>query len=207
MPRKQPDQQPTAEAIQATLAVMSIEMWPIDRLKPYAKNARRWSQEAVEKIAASIREFGWRQPIVADLKDEIVIGHMRWNGAKHLGLTEVPVHVARDLTPAQIKVLRIADNRLHEEAEWDQELLGRELLDLKVENVNIDLTGFEYDEIIESVFGGATAKSKKAKKKGNTGTSAEGKTEILVVCETEEQQAQLLERLTEEGFKCRALNS
>ena len=102
MRQRRTDKSPTPPPAAAAL---TIEMWPIDRLKPYAKNARRWSQAAVEKIAASIREFGFRQPIVADLKDEIVIGHLRWHGAKHEGLTEVPVHVAKDLSPAQIKAL------------------------------------------------------------------------------------------------------
>lgn len=92
-------------------AGMRIEMWPIDRPIPYPKNARKWSDRAIATVAASIREYGFRQPIVVDAAGVIVIGHLRLAAAKSLDLKEVPVHVARDLTPAQIKGLRIADNR------------------------------------------------------------------------------------------------
>ncbi len=104
---------------------MLIEQWPIDRPKDYPKNARNWSAQAVEKVAASIQEYGWRQPVVVDVNDVIVIGHLRRAAGKFLGLTEVPVHVARDLTPAQIRGLRLADNRTNQEAAWDEDLLRR----------------------------------------------------------------------------------
>lgn len=101
-----------------------IEWWPIERPIPYARNARKIPESAVDKVAASIKEFGFRQPIVCDAEDVIVIGHVRLRAAKKLGLAHVPVHVARDLTPAQVKALRLMDNRSHEEAGWDFELLG-----------------------------------------------------------------------------------
>src|SRR5580704_11920841 len=82
---------------------MLIEYWPIDRPKDYPKNARKWSGQAIEKVAASIREYGWRQPVVVDVHDVVVIGHLRRAAGMYLGLTEVPVHVACDLTPAQIR--------------------------------------------------------------------------------------------------------
>jgi ParB-like chromosome segregation protein Spo0J len=88
-----------------------VELWPIGRAKDYPQNPRKWSARAIEKVAASIREYGWRQPVVVDTNDVIVIGHLRRAAGKFLGLTEVPVHVARDLTPAQIRGLRLADNR------------------------------------------------------------------------------------------------
>src|SRR5271154_5110604 len=91
-----------------------IEVWPIDRPKDYPKNARKWSSQAVEKVASSIREYGWRQPVVVDVNDVIVIGHLRRTAARSLGLTEIPVHVAKDLTPAQIRGLRLADNRTNQ---------------------------------------------------------------------------------------------
>src|SRR3979411_1365508 len=92
-------------------AALTVMWWPIGRPKPYPKNARKWSKSAVEKVAASIKAFGWVQPIVCDREDVIVIGHLRLVAAHFLGLTEVPVHVASNLSPAQIKALRIADNR------------------------------------------------------------------------------------------------
>ena len=115
-----------APSVPATLtpAGLTIEWWPIDRVKPYEKNARVISPKAVEKVAASIKEFGWRQPIVVDSEDIIVVGHVRLLGAQYLRLTHVPVHVASNLSPAQIKAYRLADNRTHEETTWNSELLG-----------------------------------------------------------------------------------
>ena len=103
---------------------MHIELWPIDRPKPYPKNAREWNAAAVAKVASSIREYGFRQPIVVDVHDVIIIGHLRLAAAKTLGLKEVPVHIASELTPAQVKGLRLMDNRSHEEAEWDLATAG-----------------------------------------------------------------------------------
>ena len=76
---------------------MHIELWPIDRPKPYPKNAREWNAAAVAKVASSIREYGFRQPIVVDVHDVIIIGHLRLAAAKTLGLKEVPVHIASEL--------------------------------------------------------------------------------------------------------------
>jgi ParB-like nuclease domain len=128
---------------------IAVEMWPISRPRPYAKNARKWSSKAIEKVANSIREFGWRQPIVCDKADAIIIGHLRLAAGHHLGLQEVPVHVAGDLTPAQAKALRIADNRTHEEADWIEDLLSAELLDLKSLDFDLGLTGFSSRELSE----------------------------------------------------------
>ena len=126
---------------------MNIEMWPIEKPIPYARNARKISDGAVAKVAASIKEFGWRQPIVVDTQGVIVAGHTRLLAARKLGLATVPVHVAANLTPAQIKAYRLMDNRSHEEAEWDMELLPLELEDLKSLEFDLGLTGFDDDEI------------------------------------------------------------
>jgi DNA modification methylase len=126
---------------------MLIELWPIDRPKPYPKNARKWTAAAVGKVADSIREYGWRQPIVCDADDVIIIGHLRLAAAKSLSLGEVPVHVARDLTPAQVKGLRIMDNRSHEESEWDLALLAPEIADLQACAFDLSLTGLDGREI------------------------------------------------------------
>jgi ParB-like chromosome segregation protein Spo0J len=79
---------------------MKIELWPIDKPIPYARNARKIPQSAIDKVAASIKEFGWRQPIVVDVNRVIVVGHVRLLAAKQLGEKKVPVHVATDLTPS-----------------------------------------------------------------------------------------------------------
>jgi DNA modification methylase len=124
-----------------------IELWPIDRPKPYPKNAREWNAAAVAKVASSIREYGFRQPIVVDVHDVIIIGHLRLAAAKTLRLKEVPVHVASELTPAQVKGLRLMDNRSHEEADWDLSLLGPELADLGTLDFDLSLTGFDVHEL------------------------------------------------------------
>ena len=126
---------------------MNIEYWPIDRPKPYPKNARKWGTAAVEKVASSIRAFGFRQPIVVDAQGVIVIGHLRLAAAMFLGLTEVPVHVAHDLSPAQIRGLRLADNRTNQEASWDEDLLGPELAELAGLGFDLSLTGFDVHEL------------------------------------------------------------
>src|SRR5271170_5307965 len=130
---------------------MHIETWPIDRPKDYPKNARKWSAQAVEKVASSIREYGWRQPVVVDANDVIVIGHLRRAAGKFLGLTEIPVHVARDLTPAQIRGLRLADNRTNQEADWDEKLLALEITELGGLDFDLSLTGFDVHEL-DSLF-------------------------------------------------------
>jgi len=126
---------------------MKVTMWPLEQILPYARNARRISERAVDKVAASIREFGWRQPIVVDKEGVIIVGHVRRLAAIKLGLREAPVHVADNLTPAQVRAFRLLDNRSHEETFWDEDLLGLELLDLKGMGVDLDLTGFEIGEI------------------------------------------------------------
>ena len=109
---------------------MKIESWPIERPIPYARNARKIPQQAVDKVAASIKEFGFRQPIIVDKQGVIVAGHTRLLAAQKLGLSEVPVHVAAELTPAQIKAYRLADNRVADESSFDDALLALEIADL-----------------------------------------------------------------------------
>src|SRR4051812_34057590 len=100
---------------------MTIEAWSIDKPIPYARNARKIGEGAVAKVAANIKEFGFRQPIVVDPEGVIVAGHTRLLADQRLGLTSVPVHVATGLTPAQIKAYRLMDNRSGEESTWDEE--------------------------------------------------------------------------------------
>jgi DNA modification methylase len=128
---------------------MKITYWPIESIIRFARNARKIPPQAVDKVAASIKEFGWRVPIVVDKDGVIICGHTRLLAARKLGLQEAPVHVADNLTPAQVRAYRLLDNRSHEETSWDEDLLGLELLDLKGMGVDLDLTGFNTDEIDE----------------------------------------------------------
>jgi len=125
---------------------MKIELRPLAEIRPYEKNPRI-NDAAVDAVAESIRRFGFRQPIVVDAEGVIVCGHTRWKAAQKLGLTEVPVHVATDLTPEQIRAYRIADNKTSELAEWNLELLPIELGELKDAGIDWSLLGFDQDEL------------------------------------------------------------
>jgi DNA modification methylase len=125
---------------------MQVRQRDIDSIQPYERNPRI-NDAAVDAVATSIREYGWRQPIVVGPDDVIIVGHTRWKAAKKLGLTTVPVHVAKDLTPEQVKAYRIADNKLAELAEWDMDLLPLELADLQGLDVDLGLLGFDEDEL------------------------------------------------------------
>jgi len=127
---------------------MNIIRVAIDKVIPYARNPRH-NEQAVGKVAASIKEFGWKQPIVVDADMVIIVGHTRLLAAFQLALKEVPVLIADDLTPEQVKAYRLADNRVGEEAEWDEELLSLELAELEGLDFDLDLTGFDVDELSE----------------------------------------------------------
>src|ERR1700733_10802132 len=122
---------------------LHVTLWPIDKPIPYARNARKISDKAVDKVASFIQEFGFRQPIVVDRDNAIIVGHARLVTAKKIGVSQVPVHVAEKLSPAQVKSYRLMDNRSHEEADWDLELLGPEISELKDLGVDLSLTGFD----------------------------------------------------------------
>ena len=126
---------------------MQIATWPIGNPIPYARNARKIPASAIDKVAASIKEFGWRQPIVVDGEGVILAGHTRLLAAQKLGLQEVPVHIAENLTAAQAKAFRLMDNRSHQEAQWDEALLAPELEELQALAVDLSLTGFGEDEL------------------------------------------------------------
>ena len=125
---------------------MKVELRTINKIKPYEKNPRK-NDQAVEAVAKSLTEFGFRQPIVVDEHGVIVVGHTRWKAAQKLGLETVPVHVARDLTPEQAKAYRIADNQTNSIAEWDMELLPLELTEIKDLDFDMSLLGFDEDEM------------------------------------------------------------
>lgn len=130
-----------------------IEQWPTAQLIPYARNARTHSEEQVAQIAASIAEFGFTNPILVGSDGVIVAGHGRLAAARKLGLERVPVVVLDHLTPTQRRALVIADNRIAENAGWDEQLLRIELQDLQAEGFDLDLTGFDADALAELIAG------------------------------------------------------
>ena len=121
---------------------MKVEAKSIDEIKPYENNPRD-NDDAVDAVANSIKEFGWQQPIVVDNEGVIIAGHTRYKAAKKLGLKHVPVIVADNLTPDQVKAYRLADNKTAELADWDMDLLNDELDQIR----NIDMSDFGFDEL------------------------------------------------------------
>ncbi len=122
---------------------------PIRSLKPYPRNARTHTDAQIDQIVASLREFGWTNPVLIDAENGIIAGHARVEAAKRMGLVEVPCIMLSGLTEAQKKAYVIADNKFALNAGWDEELLALELRDLKDLDFNLDLTGFKMDEISE----------------------------------------------------------
>lgn len=125
---------------------MKIKSVVIDTVKPYERNPRH-NDEAVQKVVASLREFGWQQPIVVDSDLVVIAGHTRLKAAHELGMKRVPIHVAEGLSEAQVKAYRLADNRTGAEANWNQDLLSLELDDIAAFELDLALTGFDPDEI------------------------------------------------------------
>jgi DNA modification methylase len=126
---------------------LAVQIWPIDRLLPYARNARTHSDEQVAQVAASIHEFGFVNPILASADRVIIAGHARLAAARKLGMTEVPVIVLDHLSETQRRALVLADNRLALNAGWDEEMLRVELESLKEDDFNLDLVGFSDEEL------------------------------------------------------------
>src|SRR5439155_17398898 len=127
-------------------AEMHVEMRPLASIRPYANNPR-FNDAAVDAVAASIRAFGFRQPLVVDEAGVIIVGHTRYKAALKLGLKEVPVHVAVGLSPAQAKAYRLADNQTTELSWWDDDKLAQELGQLQEMDFDLGLTAFSSDDL------------------------------------------------------------
>ncbi|MBF0462982.1 MAG: site-specific DNA-methyltransferase [Magnetococcales bacterium] len=125
----------------------AIDVWPVDRLIPYAANARTHSDAQVAKVAASIKEFGFTSPILVDGKDGIIAGHCRLMAARKLGLEQVPVIILDHLSDAQRRAYILADNKLALEAGWDNDILAAELDRLREDGFGLDVIGFSDEEL------------------------------------------------------------
>ena len=119
----------------------------VEDLIPYEKNSRTHSEEQIEKVVASIKEFGWTNPILIDEDQGIIAGHGRLEAAKRLGMKEVPVLVLTGLTEAQKRAYIIADNKLALEAGWDEDLLREELDWLTQHDYSTEVTGFDFEDL------------------------------------------------------------
>lgn len=126
---------------------MQVEMMAIDEIKEYANNPRDIPESAVDAVAHSIRTFGFRNPCLLDRDNTLIAGHTRVRAAKRLGMKQVPIIRADDLTPEQVNAFRLADNKLHELAEWNVQLLPLELSALQDANFDLSALGFSQEEL------------------------------------------------------------
>lgn len=130
---------------------LKVETWPIERLIPYARNPRK-NDAQVDRMCGVIKEFGFRVPVVAKSDGSVVDGHLRLKAALKLGLTEVPVALADELTDAQVKAFRLLANKSANWAEWDYDLLKLEIQDIEDLNFDVSMTGFDVGELTQIFF-------------------------------------------------------
>jgi ParB-like chromosome segregation protein Spo0J len=178
------------------------ETWPVEKLVEYARNPRK-NDHAVDRVAAAIREFGFRVPVVAKSDGTVVDGHLRLKAAKKLGLTEVPVVLADDMTDLQIKAFRLSVNKMAELAEWDDELLAIELHELNAADFDMALIGFDAGELSAAM--GLDEELDGEAPKVDAGIDYKEKFAIIVECADEADQQAAFERLDGMGFTCKVL--
>lgn len=176
---------------------MEIENIKIEDLIPYARNSRTHSDEQVAQVAASIKEFGFTNPVLIDADDGIIAGHGRVLAARKLKMHEVPCIRLGHLTESQKKAYIIADNKLALNSGWDEEMLKLELLELKELDFSIDVIGFNADEIM-ALLDEIQEKEKELKEETYSEIF-----NIIIECKDEEDQEKIFNRLDSEGYKCR----
>jgi ParB-like chromosome segregation protein Spo0J len=178
---------------------LKIETRSVEALIPYAANSRTHSDAQVAQIAASIKEFGWTNPILIDGENGIIAGHGRLLAARKLGLEEVPCVMLDHLSKAQQRALVIADNQLAMNAGWDMEMLAAEIEDLKLGDFDIDLLGFD-EKFLDALNAEAFEETRIGEEQ-----DVEAVFEIAVTCADEDEQEKVYQILTEQGLKCRVL--
>lgn len=198
-----------------------IELWPIERLRLYARNARTHGEDQVAKIAASIAEFGFVNPVLVATDDGIIAGHGRLAAAKSLGLTEVPVIVLDHLSETQRRAYVLADNKLAEMAGWDVGLLREEILALDQYDPPILTAAGFTDEELTAFLGddgvlpdgmtaaapadGASAPAQRPAPTGPAESAYREQYGVIVICSGEAEQEAVYNRLSDEGLTCRVV--
>lgn len=165
----------------------------IKELKPYKKNAKKHPKEQVERIANSIKEFGFTQPVIIDSNNCVVAGHGRILGAKKAGLKQVPTVMLEDLTEEQIKAYRLVDNKLNE-SEWDFSLLDEELGILS-DDIDMELFGFDEDMSDEKL------------EKKKIEFEIKEKYEVHIICKDEKQMEQVYNKTKGLGMECKLVST
>jgi len=177
---------------------LKIEMRKVADLLPYARNARTHSEEQIKQIASSIKEFGFNNPVAIDKDNMILCGHGRVLGAQKLGLEEVPCVCLSHLSETQKKAYILADNKIALNSDWDNDLLKLEFEDLKLDDFDLSLTGFDDKEIDKLSVDPFNDDSDEI--------DYSEKVNIVIECSNEEEQEKLYNEFTERGLKCHLQN-
>lgn len=165
---------------------MQVVNIPIERIKPYKHNPRK-IKSAIEPVAESIKEFGFKQPIVLDKNNVIIIGHVRYEAAKRLGMSEVPCVIAKNLSKQQVKALRLVDNRTREMSKWDYDKLVEELGDI---GKPIDMTkfGFSFSDEINDNSTNDEVVSEYPEEENTEDNNEESSHDVSDSCKTQEKE-------------------
>lgn len=181
--------------------MVNLKSIDINKLIPYALNSRTHTEDQVSKVAASIKEFGFLNPVIVDSENGIIAGHCRVQAAKILGIEKIPCIEAKHLTDAQKKAYVIADNRLALDAEWDNELLKIELSALESIDFDVSLTGFTDKEMLALLGDGLDKAEKPISDQEYSETF-----EVVVSCRDQAEQEAIYQMMTGKGLKCRVLS-
>lgn len=180
---------------------LEITYKPTADLIPYARNSRAHSDAQVAQIAASIREFGFRVPVIVDGENGIIAGHGRVQAALKLGLEEVPTVDGSDMTDVQRRMYVIADNKIALNATWDEEMLMLEIEDLRNMGADIELMGFDLSELQKL----DNSEDEENENDGNTPID-ENRNLLMIECQGERELEKLFEEMKERGFECKILS-
>lgn len=186
-----------AEGTQSKVPAHKIELWPVARIHPYARNARRHSAAQIEQLRASFRRFGWTMPLLVREDGTLIAGHGRFEAAKLEGFTEMPVIVATGWSDEQCRAYALADNKLAETSEWDQDLLSLELTELSASGSDLGVIGFSEKELARLM--------PSSEPSANAPVVIDAAYQILIECKGEGEQLDILARLQRDGINCRAL--
>ena len=181
----------------------NIQYINLNDIIPYANNPRNNDGDAVDKVASSIKEFGFNVPLVLDKENVIICGHTRYKAAKKLKLNDIPCIYAEHLTPAQVKAYRIADNKVSEYATWNDDILAIEFEQLQELDFDTDLTGFCVSEVIDIL--NVEDESKQEPDISEANFNYKEQYGVIVMCDNEDHQEKVYNELIEQGYTCKVV--
>ena len=201
---------PTLQAVISNIyrffmADLSIEYKHVDDLIPYVNNSRTHSDEQVVQIAASIKEFGFTNPLLVDEQGGIIAGHGRLMAAKKLKLEQVPTITLKGLTDAQRKAYVIADNKLALNAEWDFDLLKIEIESLQEDDFKLDLLGFDVDELNGILGFDDIAEEDEEEPEQDYEDKYKEQYGVIIVCKSAEEQEKIFNKMQQNGYEVKVV--